>query len=547
MRAFPKKPFELEKIQRVLVRGPNWVGDAVLCVPALANLRKALPRAKISLLVKPWVVGLFEENPHIDEIILHEDRHRVPWGKLRLAAELRARGFELAILFPNSFESALVAFLAGIPHRVGYEADGRGILLTVRVDRDEELLRRHQVDYYVNLLQAVGLDRGERDPIFIVSKKEEAEAIQILLGEGVGEDDVIVGLNPGSVHGSAKRWPADRYATLADQLSRRGARVLLLGSSKEADVIARVQSLMQSRAVNLAGKTSLRLLAAILGRCRVLVTNDTGAMHVAAAVGTPVVAIFGPTDPRVTSPVGEFHRILRHPPPCAPCLLRECPIDHRCMTAISVEEVFAITQPYLSPAPRPQPLVPAVFLDRDGTLNEEVQYLSRPEEVKLLPGAAEALRLLKEHGFERIIVSNQSGVARDYFSEKEVAEVHARLLALLADEKSGVEGIYHCSHGPEEGCACRKPKGGLVKRAEREHHLDLSRSYVVGDKVSDVALARNLGLKAVLVLTGYGKKALQELRESGVVPDHVAEDLCEAAHWIVEDSVKREGGWQKLR
>jgi len=547
VRAFLKKPFELEKIQRVLVRGPNWVGDAVLCTPALANLRKALLHAKISLLVKPWVGGLLEGNPHIDDIILYEDRHKGPWGKLRLAAELRVRSFELAILFPNSFESALVAFLAGIPHRVGYETDGRGILLTVRVDRDRELLRRHQAEYYVNLLQAVGLDRGERDLVVIVSQKEEAEAIQILLGEGVGEDDVIVGLNPGSVYGSAKRWPADRYATLADQLSRAGARVLLLGSSKEADILARVQSLMQSKAVNLAGKTSLKLLAAILDRCRVLVTNDTGAMHVAAAVGTPVVAIFGPTDPRVTSPLGKFHQILRHPPSCAPCLLRECPIDHRCMTAISVEEVLAAAQPYLSLAPRSQSLAPAVFLDRDGTINEEVQYLSRPEEVRLLPGAADALRLLKEHGFKRIIVSNQSGVARGYFSEKEVAEVHTRLLALLANEKSGVEGIYHCSHGPEEGCSCRKPKSGLVKKAEREHHLDLSRSYVVGDKVSDVALARNLGLKAVLVLTGYGKQALQELREGEVIPDHVAEDLCEAAHWIVEGSVEREYGWQKLQ
>ena len=217
------------------------------------------------------------------------------------------------------------------------------------------------------------------------------------------------------------------------------------------------------------------------------------------------------------------------------------------MTAIAVEEVLAATQPYLSLAPRPQPLAPAVFLDRDGTINEEVQYLSRSEEVRLLPGAAEALRLLKERGFKRIIVSNQSGVARGYFSEKEVAEVHTRLLALLASERSGVEGIYHCSHGPEEGCECRKPKSGLVKKAEKEHHLDLSRSYVVGDKVSDVALARNLGLKAVLVLTGYGKQALQELREGEVVPDHVAEDLCEAAHWIVEDSVEREDEWRKLR
>lgn len=577
MRMAYKKRLKLEEIRRVLVRGPNWVGDAVLSTPALANLRRAFPHALISLLVKPWVSGLFEGNPHLDRIILYEDRHKGLIGKLRLAQELRAQRFDLAILFPNSFESALLAFLAGIPHRAGYDTDFRGFLLTAKVHPPPPLSKgkgkgggRHQVEYYLGLLQALGLDRGERDLALVVSPAEEAQAQALLEAEGVfvgatGRSPLLVGFNPGSVYGSAKRWPAERYAALADEItSRFGARILIFGSAQEVPIAMKVQNLMRSQAVNLAGKTTLKLLGALLKRCRVLVTNDTGAMHIASAVRTPIVAIFGPTDPKVTSPwgvgtappnpsVGQGPMILYHPPSCAPCLLRECPIDHRCMTAISVKEVLYAVEQYLlrrqldvgkqegSPAsniqhPTSSSRSPAVFLDRDGTINEDVGYLRKLEQLRLLPRAAEALKLLAAGGFKRIIISNQSGIAKGYLDEEEIAGVHSQLLQRLADEGGGVEGIYYCPHGPEEGCLCRKPEGGLVERAVKEHDLDLSRSYVVGDKASDILLARRLGLKGILVLTGYGSQELERLKAEGVLPDHVAENLYEAARWIIKRS-----------
>ena len=567
MKVTYQRRFELEQIQRILVRGPNWVGDAVLSTPALANLRKAIPWAHISLLVKPWVSSLFEGNPHLDRIILYEDHHKGLIGKLRLAQELKAQRFDLAILFPNSFESALLASMAGIPHRAGYDTDFRGFLLTAKVRPNPPPSAgegrgggRHQVEYYVGLLQALGLDRGERDLVLVISGQEEAQAQALLEAEGVfvgttGRSPLLVGLNPGSVYGSAKRWPAERYAALADEItSRFGAKILLFGSAKEAPIAVKVQNLMRSQAVNLAGKTTLKLLGALLKRCRVLVTNDTGAMHITSAVKMPIVAIFGPTDPKVTSPwgmgtaqpepsAGQGPTILYYPPSCAPCLLRECPIDHRCMTAISVDEVLkAVGQYLLQPsAVSRQPsattsLAPAVFLDRDGTINEDVGYLRRPEELRLLPRAAEALKLLEEHGFKRIVISNQSGIARGYFSEEEVAEVHGRLLQLLAEEGGGVEGIYYCPHGPEEGCFCRKPEGGLVEQAAKEHALDLRRSYVMGDKASDVLMAKRLGFRSVLVLTGGGREELEKLRAHGSPPGHVAEDLYEAAQWIIADA-----------
>lgn len=546
MRVVYKKYFEPEQIRRVLVRGPNWVGDAVLSTPALANLRKALPWAHISLLVKPWVSGLFAGNPHLDRIILDEDRHKGFIGRLRLAQELKGQGFDLCLLFPNSFSAALSAFLAGIPHRAGYGTDFRGFLLTAQVHREQTLLERHQVEYYVGLLQALGLDRGERDLVLMVSQEEEAQAQALLEAEGVfigatGRSPLLVGLTPGSIYGSAKRWPAERYAALADAItSRFSARILIFGSAQEVPIAVKVQHLVRSPVVNLAGKTSLKLLGALLKRCRVLVTNDTGAMHIASAVRTPIVALFGPTDPKVTSPWGMGHTLLHHPPSCAPCLLRECPIDHRCMTAISVEEVlYAVERYLLSRQPPPHSpsdscsWFPAVFLDRDGTINEEVGYLGRPEGLRLLPRAAEALKLFEERGFKRIIISNQSGIARGYLREEEVVRVHRRLLQLLADAGGGVEGIYYCPHGPEEGCFCRKPEGGLVEQAAREHAVDLQRSYVVGDKASDILMAKRLGLGSILVLTGKGVEGLERLRAEGVLPDYVAEDLYEAACWII--------------
>lgn len=540
-----RRTFKPEEAARILIRGPNWVGDTILSLPALANLRKALPQGRITLLVKPWVSDLFEGSPLLDEVIVYEEkgRHKGLAGRLRLAFELRKRRFDTAILFQNAFEAALLVFLAGIPHRIGYTTDGRGPLLTIGVKPEEKLLRGHQRDYYLGLLQAVGLDRGERDPFLPVTDGQQVEVREVLQAAGIREGQRLIGMNPGSTYGGAKRWSLERYARLADVLeSKLGAKVVLLGSPQDMAIAARIEALARSRPINLAGRIPLKLLPALLKGCQVLVSNDTGAAHMAAAVGTPVVAIFGPTDPKRTAPLGPFHQIIAHPPSCAPCFLRECPIDHRCMTAVSVEEVLAAVSALLDrpQPPDPGPQVPqgfpAVFLDRDGTLNEEVGYLKDPDQLRLYPGVAEALRLLGAHGFKRIIISNQSGVGRGYLAREETMAVFRHLLSLLERGGGGVEGIYWCPHRPEEDCSCRKPKGGLVEQALVEHHLDLSRSYMIGDKASDVLLARHMGMRAVLVLTGYGRQELERLKEEGgPLPDSVADDLSQAARWIIKD------------
>jgi heptosyltransferase-2 len=315
-----------------------------MTTPAIAGIRKTFPRARISLLVRPQVAGIFEGNPSIDEILLYdwEGRHAGVSGLFRLAKELRSYQFHLAILLQNAFEAALLTLLAGIPRRVGYNTQGRGPLLTTAVLLGRTIKRLHHADYYQVLLKGLGWQEGERRPVLHLSKEAKERATELLAGEGVFREEPLIALNPGSIYGSAKRWPAERYAALADQLiDAFGVKILLTGAQGDRPVTGRVRSLVRypERVIDLAGRTDLQVLAALLKRCRVYVTNDTGAMHVGAAMGVPLVAIFGSTDPQTTSPVGQ-HLLLRNPVPCSPCLLRECPIDHRCMTGISVEMAF---------------------------------------------------------------------------------------------------------------------------------------------------------------------------------------------------------------
>ena len=544
-------------VARILVRGTNWVGDALLMTPALAAVRRTFPRAHLSLLVRPWVADLFRGNPAVDELLLYESAgvHRGIPGRLRLARELRRQRFDLAVLFQNAFDAALLAWLARIPERIGFATQGRGFLLTRAVPLSPELRARHQVEYYLGLVRALGWAEAPPEPLLVVSSEEQDRADALLREAGCDGTTSIVALNPGAVYGTAKRWPAERYAALADRLAAEGCRPLLVGAPSDAQATAAVRaaSAHPEALADLTGRTDLKTLAGILRRCGAFVTNDTGAMHVAAAVGTPLVAIFGPTDPTTTAPVSRHATLLRQPVFCSPCLLRECPIDHRCMRGVSVEEVHRAVRSFLRDenrsggAPRGRP---AVILDRDGTINEEVGYIGSPEQLRLIPGAAAALRRLQAAGFCLVIVTNQAGVARGYFDETALQRVNAHLLALLAAEGVRVNGLYYCPHHPTEGhapyrqvCQCRKPGDGMIRRAAEEHGLDLARSFVIGDHLSDVLLGRGVGTRTVLLLTGHGREETAKVAGTpGAVPDRIAADLEEAAGWMLAEVVRDPAG-----
>lgn len=330
----------------MVVRGTNWVGDSVMTLPALRALRRVLPEAKITLVVRPSASGMFADVDFVDEVLTY-DRRNV-WSVVPQIKEWRRRKFDLAILFQNAFEAALIPFLAGVPLRMGYATEARQALLTHPLPLPDWRSSRHEVFYYLYLVTALeqmlfgtsAICESDPDASLTISEARKTEAENLLRTYGVRTGEPVVVLCPGSINSRAKRWPAEAYATLADRLIESKRHVVLIGSPNEVDVSQEVTRRMQQQPIDLTGKTSLDQITALLSVIDLIVTNDTGPAHVAAALGRPTLVIFGPTNPLTTRPFAPEAEVLRHPPDCAPCMLRDCPIDHRCMTAITVDEVF---------------------------------------------------------------------------------------------------------------------------------------------------------------------------------------------------------------
>jgi heptosyltransferase-2 len=330
----------MQQYRNILVRAPNWIGDAVMAIPALSALRAQFPKARITLLAKPPVAALFAHHPDVDRVIVYERPgiHAGVGGLWRLIQSLRKAHFDLALLLQNAFEAALIASAAGIPTRMGYATDGRRFLLTDPLPK-QDLHRRLQ---YLALLDRLGGVQKDGLPYLVVSDAERQEARRLLESEGVTTGDRLVGIHPGAAYGPAKRWSPARFAALADALAEAlQVKPVLFGSAGEIPIVEEIRRAMKSSAVSLAGKSTVRQMMAAFTHCQLLVTNDSGPMHVAAALGVPVVALFGPTNPMATSPAGSgTTRIVYRKVDCAPCTHRVCPIDHRCMEGISVEAVL---------------------------------------------------------------------------------------------------------------------------------------------------------------------------------------------------------------
>ncbi len=534
-----------------------------MCEPALSQVRTLFPEAEITLLVKPGIADLLAQHPAVNRTLVYDDRgrHAGLVGKWTLAGVLRRHRFDLAILFQNAFEAALISFLAGIPRRFGYATDGRTLLLTDPVTVPPRTAQRHQVEYYWDLLKPLGGHGPAPAPRLFVTPDESVLIAGRLADAGIGPSDLVIGVNPGSTYGHAKRWLPDRYAEVVNRVvkdaqSRSGARVgvVILGAKGEEPLGKTIAEQIKARTVVCSGQTTVRELMALVKRCQLFLTNDTGPMHVAAAFQVPLVAVFGPTDWQTTSPFGVDAKLVRQPVSCAPCLLRECPIDHRCMTGVTVEQVYAAAVhhlPLVAPPPAVEPAPPpslsstslagvTVFLDRDGTLNVDTGYVKSPDDFTVLPGVGAALARLKQAGARLVVVTNQSGLGRGYFTSKDLEAIHGKLRAILAEDGVTLDGLYFCPHHPDDRCNCRKPARGMIDRALAELQVDLSRAYVVGDSVRDVELAKLVGAQSLLVMTGpSGAEALADLTARDLPPDYVAEAMSQAVDWIVAHATHR--------
>jgi heptosyltransferase II len=323
-------------VSRIAVRATNWLGDAVMSLPALRAIRDIFSHAHLAVIARPAVAGIYERESYVDEVLVYTG------GRSEFTRQLRARHFDAAILLQNALDAALIAWLAGIPERIGYSRDGRGPLLTraIAVPESGEI-PRHERFYYLELLRRAGLlERFPECGTIRLDRIDEARAAgRDQLDELGIPGTAPLGISPGAAYGGAKRWPADRFVAAARLLRPDG--VLVFGAPSEAPLCEEVAAAIPG-AQNLAGRTTLRQFIELASVCRAFVTNDSGAMHVASALGVPTVAIFGATDDTTTGPTGPLARVVREHAECAPCLLRECPIDHRCMTRVTPERVAAI-------------------------------------------------------------------------------------------------------------------------------------------------------------------------------------------------------------
>lgn len=331
------------KPEKILIRSANWIGDAIMTIPALRTIRENFPAAEISVLAYPWVADIFTASPCVDRVILYEKkgRHKGFFGMWRLSRELAVQGFDLTIFMPNAFSAPFLAMLAGIPNRAGYRRDGRSLLLSHGVAIKGDASRRHQVHYYQGLLTELGLRAGSDELSLSLPEPVETWAREFIAGcQGKGP---VIGLNPGAAYGPAKRWPAERYAALSGRMARElGATLLVFGTRADSGAAALISAAAPTQVFDLTGETSLAQAMALIGLCDLFITNDSGLMHVAAACRTPLVAVFGSTDAVATGPFASRAAVVSKNLPCSPCLKTHCPRkDFACMLEISADEVYA--------------------------------------------------------------------------------------------------------------------------------------------------------------------------------------------------------------
>ena len=322
-------------VKRLLVVAPNWLGDAVMALPAIADVRRGVPGAAIDVAARPSVAPMFTLVDGIRDVVVLEHRSSVTRD---FAADLAGRSYDAALLLPNSFQSALTVWRTGIPVRWGFRTDLRAPLLTSAISRPG---RVHQAAYYQHLTRELGFPSGALEPRLDVPASLREAGLELLRGAGWDGTRPLMAIAPGAAYGGAKRWPAASFAAVADGLAQDGVASVLIGSPGDRAAGLEVLAAAESKPFDLIGRTDLRVLGGVLANCRGLVSNDSGAMHFAAAIGVAVTAMFGPTEEWATRPLGRVPPVvLIHDVWCRPCMLRECPIDHRCMRGITVDRVL---------------------------------------------------------------------------------------------------------------------------------------------------------------------------------------------------------------
>ncbi|MDO9170781.1 MAG: lipopolysaccharide heptosyltransferase II [bacterium] len=547
---------------RLLVVAPNWLGDLVMSTSLLASLAapeegKAPP--EIHVAVRDRWASLLAGDPRVGELLIYErEGAHAGWrGALRLARQWRDGGYDAVFVLPPSWRAAAVARLAGIPRRLGFHGEQRGFLLTDALPRPP----RCSLHYTEELALLARAWRGGVGP---APPPSLAIGAVPAAGPDVPPGPPVWIVSVGTTYGDAKSWPPAAVAGFVGlAVAEAGARVVLIGDPPARSMAERVRAACDDAGsgvswsaslaatpgcCDLVGRTDLPGLVALLRGADLFVGNDSGPMHLAAALGTPTVGIFGSSSPIWTGPRGARTTVVAVEGfRCHPCFLRACPKPLFCLETITPRRVMAAARslfPGLDTGEvgiwkplgvtEPQPARPTLFLDRDGVVIHDGDYLRDPRAVALTAGAGAALRKAQTAGFRLILLTNQSGLGRGYYSRDEFAAVQKRVDALLAADDVYLDGVYYCPHAPDADCHCRKPRPGLLQAAARHFAWEPARAWMVGDKISDVLLARHAGLDALLVRTGKGNLAARDLDPAWRVP--VVADLARAVDRILREA-----------
>jgi heptosyltransferase-2 len=345
-----------------MIRVPNWVGDAVMAVPALRELRRIFRDAHITLIARAWVAGLFDGEGLADDLIAVDDANGFTQKISHfagMARRLRREQFDLAVLLQNAFGAALLARAAGAKRIAGYPTDGRRALLDIAIPFEPDYKTLHQARYYLHLVRELerkltGESQVEIEnlqPQLHASDEHRAKVWEMLASFGMEPGARLLAINPGATNSRAKQWLPERFARVADRfVEMEGFQVVIVGAAGDLEAANEVARSMRSPVAMLAGKTKIGELKAVLASASLVISNDTGAAHVSAAVGVPTVVVFGPTEHVSTRPLSDRAMVVRHTVECSPCMLRDCPIDHRCMTRVEVDDVYRAAERLLASA-----------------------------------------------------------------------------------------------------------------------------------------------------------------------------------------------------
>ena len=532
-----------------IARLPNWVGDTLLALPALSGLADS-PGTSLVLAGRPAALGLARAAlPQLPSLSLARSGDVRGW--LTDVAAGRRMRVEKGVLLTPSLSSAVWLWLSGARERIGWTGEGRRVFLNRPLARGVRG-RMHLTEEFKELAGCAGASRFPALPALPVQPGERDAACS-WLRERIAwrSGEPLAALVPGTHYGPAKRWPADAYATLARDLSARGIPGVVVGSPEEAASGAGVAASGGARWASAAGAGSILFAAEVLRQAAVVVGNDSGGVHLAAAVGAPAVVLFGSTDPRWTAPRGAGHLIVRGACARAPCYRPACPEDETvpCMAAIEPSTVlqralFVLGHPVAGrdgAEGRPMQMRAgrrrALFLDRDGTLLEHVAYLDDPAGVKLVPGAGAALAAARRAGFLLVVVSNQAGIARGLLGEEAMQAVHAAVEEQLGRSAVTIDRFYFCPHHPDftGPCSCRKPEPGMLLEAAHDLGIDLGASFMIGDTVEDVQAGAEAGCRSILVRTGYGAAQAESRRSELPAGSGQVADLAAAIAEILAD------------